>query len=695
MADETVNYNEEEELGKAYDSKLMKRLLLYARPYWKFFLLAVLMLLLSTVTDLARPYLIKVAIDNYINSYAHPLTIVAQNSPDKTAEIDGITYGRLKGGVDGVPGSSLYYVVYFNKAPYMVNGLAGKDENTQVDIVKEQSGLKGFDYVYKANGKSLPAKKLTAGEAGALRSNDIKALNIIGIIFVSLILLSFGFNFVQIYLLSHAGQTIIFNLRQEIFSHLQRMSLSFFDKNPVGRLVTRATNDTETLNDMYTNVLVSLLKDFAILFGTLAIMFRMNVRLTLITLTVVPFLIPITIIFRLNARKIYRRIRVALARINTTLSENISGIRIIQIFHKEKEKLDEFKKINEEYRKALISEVVVSGVFRPLIEMLSGLCIALIIWYGGGKVISGVLEFGVLYAFVNYIGYFFQPITDLSEKYNILQSAMASSERIFKILDQTEEPDCTGYCPENPEFKKDIEFKNVWFAYNEEDWVLRDVSFSVPAGKTVAIVGATGAGKTSIISLISRLYEIQKGSICVGGIDIKDMQKSSLRRNIGVVLQDVFLFSGTIKENIRLSEESITDEHIKEVADYVNAGRFIEGLPDGYNEMVMERGSTFSSGQRQLLAFARALAFDPSILILDEATSNIDTETELLIQDALVKLTKDRTTIVIAHRLSTIQHADNIIVLHKGRIREMGSHQELLAKKGMYYNLYQLQYEHK
>lgn len=693
MADEYVNYNEEEELGKAYDSRLMKRLLLYAKPYWKFFLLAALMLLASTFTDLARPYLIKVAIDDYINGYSHPLTIVAMNSPARTAVIGNTAYGRLKGGIASVPDNEIYYIVYFDKSSYLVNGPAGRDENTKAEIIRQGTSLKGFKYTYRANGRSLPARKLTPDEAGALRSYDINALNIIGIIFVALILLSFGFNFIQIYVLSHAGQTIIFNLRQEVFSHLQKMSLSFFDKNPVGRLVTRVTNDTETLNDMYTNVLVSLLKDLAILLGTLAIMFRMNVKLSLVTLTVVPFLIPITIIFRLKARAIYRKIRVSLARINTTLSENISGIRIIQIFHKEKEKLEEFRQINNEYRKALIYEVVVSGIFRPLIEMLSGLSIALIIWYGGGKVISGVLEFGVLYAFVNYISYFFQPINDLAEKYNILQSAMASSERIFTILDLPEEPDCEDFCPESIEFKKDIEFKNVWFAYNGEDWVLRDVSFSVPAGKTVAIVGATGAGKTSIINLISRLYEIQKGSISIGGIDIKDMQKSSLRRNIGVVLQDVFLFSGTVKENIRLSEESITDDYIKKVSQYVNAGKFIEGLPNGYEEMVMERGSTFSSGQRQLLAFARALAFDPSILILDEATSNIDTETEMLIQDALVKLTKDRTTIVIAHRLSTIQHADNIIVLHKGKIREMGSHQELLANKGMYYNLYQLQYD--
>lgn len=591
MADENVNINEEEVLEKAYDSNLMKRLLLYAKPHWIFFIIAILMLLASTLTDLARPKLMQVAIDDCINK------------------------------------------------------------------------------------------------------GDAHKLGTIGMLFIGTIVLGFIFNFIQIYILTYTGQTIIYNLRQQVFSHLQKMSISFFDKNPVGRLVTRVTNDTETLNDMYTNVLVSLLKDISLLLGTVVIMFQMNTKLALVVLAVVPILIPMTLIFRLKVRAIYRQVRVTLARINSMLSENIAGIRIIQIFSREKEKLKEFEKANNEYKKALISEVIVSGVFRPLIEMLAGFCIALIVWYGGGKVISGTLQFGVLFAFVNYIGYFFQPVNDLAEKYNILQSAMASSERIFAILDTEQETDNGSICTDKKLFKGNIEFKNVWFAYKNEDWVLRDVSFSVPSGQTVAIVGATGAGKTSIINLINRFYEIQKGEILIDGTETSKIQKECLRRNIGVVLQDVFLFGGTVKDNIRLNEEGITDEAIKTAAEYVNASKFIDALPSKYDDEVMERGATFSSGQRQLLAFARTLAFDPSILILDEATASIDTETELLIQDALSKLTKNRTTIVIAHRLSTIQHADNIIVLHKGKIREMGNHQELLAKKGMYYNLYQLQYK--
>lgn len=591
MADENVNINEEEVLEKAYDSKLMKRLLIYAKPHWLFFVIAILMLLASTLTDLIRPILMKIAIDDCISK------------------------------------------------------------------------------------------------------GDAAKLGTIGLYFIGAIILGFIFNFFQIYILTYTGQTIIYNLRQQVFTHLQKMSISFFDRNPVGRLVTRVTNDTETLNDMYTNVLVSLLKDISLLLGTVIIMFQLNVKLSLVVLTVVPILIPMTLIFRIKVRLIYRQVRVALARINSMLSENIAGIKIIQIFNREKEKLNEFEKANNDYKKALIGEVVISGVFRPLIEMLSGFCIALIVWYGGGKVISGAIQFGVLYAFINYVGYFFQPVNDLAEKYNILQSAMASLERIFAILDTPPELDDGIVCTDKKLFKGNIEFKNVWFAYKNEDWVLRDVSFSVPAGQTVAIVGATGAGKTSIINLINRFYEIQKGEILIDGTKTREIQKECLRRNIGVVLQDVFMFGGTIKDNIRLNEEEISDADIKTASEYVNASKFIDSLPSKYEEEVMERGATFSSGQRQLLAFARTLAFDPSILILDEATASIDTETELLIQDALSKLTKNRTTIVIAHRLSTIQHADNIIVLHKGKIREMGNHQELLAKRGMYYNLYQLQYK--
>jgi len=592
MADNSREINEfqEEELSvKAYDARLMKRLLSYAARYWHLFVLAVLLLFASTAADLIRPFLMGLAIDDFI------------------------------------------------------------------------------------------------------KAGDTASLNRMGLYFLLLVIAGFLFNLFQIYVLSYAGQSIIFNLRQQLFSHLQRMPLSYFDKNPIGRLVTRVTNDTETLNDMYTNVLVTLIKDFVLLTGTVVIMLRLNVSLTLITLAVMPAVIVLTVFFRIRIRKVYRNVRIALARINSAISENISGMRIIQMFHREKENFARFDEIGKEYKKAVMSEVVTFGLFRPVIELLASLALALLLWSGGRDVLEGTLTFGILFAFVNYISMLFQPINDLAEKYNILQSSMAASERVFQVLDAPQEED--HGTERLKEIKGDIEFKNVWFSYNEDDWVLRDVSFRVPAGKTVAIVGATGAGKTSIISLMSRLYEIQRGEIFIDGINIKELRKDELRRSIGVVLQDVFLFSGRLKDNIRLNEDSITDEKVKAAAQYVNADDFISKLPGGYDSEVMERGATFSSGQRQLLAFARALAFDPAILVLDEATSNIDTETELLIQDALGKLTKNRTTIVIAHRLSTIQHADNIIVLHKGKVRESGTHQELLAKRGMYYSLYLLQYQ--
>ncbi len=526
-----------------------------------------------------------------------------------------------------------------------------------------------------------------------IKKGDIASLNKMGIYFIILVLAGFLFNLLHIYILSYAGQNIIYNIRQLLFSHLQKLPLSYFDKNPIGRLVTRITNDTETLNDMYTNVLVTLLKDFAILIGTIIIMLRLNITLTLIVLAVMPFVVIFTVFFRIRIRKVYRNVRTALAKVNSSIAENISGMHVIQLFNKERPNFEKFSKTGMEYYRATMNEVLTFGLFRPLIEMLSSLAIALLIWFGGSDVLRGTVQFGMLYAFVNYVSLLFQPINDLAEKYNILQSSMAASERIFMILDTPAEEDLGKLPLDSKSAGGDIEFKNVWFAYNDEDWVLKDVSFKVPSGQTVAIVGHTGAGKTSLINLLSRFYEIQRGEILINGTNIKDISKTDLRKSIGVVLQDVFLFSGKVNDNIRLNDESVTDERIEEVSKYVNADGFISRLPNGYHEEVMERGSTFSSGQRQLLAFARTLAFDPAILVLDEATANIDTETELLIQDALKKLTQNRTTIVIAHRLSTIQHADKIIVLHKGKVQETGNHQELLAAKGMYYSLYQLQYQ--
>lgn len=525
------------------------------------------------------------------------------------------------------------------------------------------------------------------------KAEAINGVTHIGILYLIIITVAFIINYGQIYLIQYTGQKIIFNLRQQIFEHLQSLSLSFFDKNPVGRLVTRVTNDTDTLNEMYTSVIANLFNDIFIIFGIIIAMVSYNVKLALISLSTTPLIIVGMYIYRKLASQAYRLVRVRLARINAFLSEHISGMKIVQLFVTEHKKSKEFEKINKDYYDANMRQLTIFAIFRPSMDVIYSLTLAFLIWYGGKDIISHKIEFGVLYAFVNYLQQLFQPIFDISEKYDILQSAMASAERIFILLDTKEQIKD----PEEPipleDIQGKIEFKNVWFSYNGKDWVLKDVSFVVNPGETVAFVGATGAGKSSIISLLSRFYDIQKGEILIDGIDIRKVRQQDLRKHIGVVLQDVFLFTGDIKSNIRLNNKNITDNDIYMVAKYVNAHHFIKKLPEGYESKVTERGSTLSAGQRQLLAFARALAFNPKILVLDEATANIDTETEMLIQDALKKLTKGRTTIAIAHRLSTIQHADKIIVLHKGRIREMGTHNELLQKKGLYYNLYMLQYK--
>jgi len=666
------NFKEEEALGKAFDIKLMKRLLKYTRPYWSLLLLCIVLLTLITAADLARPYLIKMAIDDHISAY-DSLMIVYDKEP-------------------GYP-SVRYRDKYYVRERLLPEGA---EEGEKARIIKLQDKyylLQGNIESQALTDPNFRGELLSDSEYRSFREQDKAGIKKISLIFLLTILGSFLLNYIQVYILNYTGQKIIYNMRQELFTHIHKLSLSFFDSNPVGRLVTRVTNDMENLNEMYTAVLVNLFKDLLMLCGIVIIMLRMNTRMALVSFTIIPLIILSASIFRLKARDAYRQTRVKLAKINSTLSENISGMRIIQIFNREEFKYKEFEGINTEHRIAGMRELFVFAVFRPSMDLIYSLALSLLIWYGGARMLAGELPFGVLFAFINYIEQFFQPINDLTEKFNILQSAMASSERIFLLLDEKETLDNPPAPLTLGRIKGDIEFKNVWFAYEGENWVLRDISFKINAGETAAFVGATGAGKTSIISLIGRLYDIQKGEILIDGKNIKELDKYQLRSQIGTVLQDVFLFAGDIKSNIRLNESRIDDETVMRASRFVNADRFIEKLPKGYEEEVAERGATFSAGQRQLLAFARALAFDPAILVLDEATSNIDTETEILIQDAIRKVIKDRTTIVIAHRLSTIQHANKIIVLHKGKIREMGNHQELLDKKGMYYDLYLLQYK--
>jgi len=566
-----------------------------------------------------------------------------------------------------------------------------------------------------------PTQGSVSGMWSWLSPNAITGIAQIAAIYVGLLLLSFLLEFLQTYYMQWTGQKVMFDLRRQIFRHLQRLHVAFYDQNPVGRLVTRVTTDVDALNEMFTSGVVSIFEDLFVLLGILGVMLCMNWKLALITFAVLPFIIVATKIFRDRVRDSYRRIRVAIARINSYLQEHVSGMVVLQLFNRERKAYKRFSEINRSHMEAFKDAIMAYSVYYPAIEVLSAIAIACVIWFGGGDVmlsvpatsvsvqfnwktlvafrlVPTVASLGVLVAFIQYALRFFRPIMDFSEKYNILQSAMAASERIFKLLDtpvQVVSPAVTK-CPEGP---GRIEFDHVWFAYHETedgqtpDWVLRDVTFSIDPGETVAIVGHTGAGKTTLISLLLRFYDVQKGAVRIDGVDVKDMDLVDLRSRFGVVLQDPFLFSGTIGGNIRLGTKRIQDADVEQAAEDVNLADFIRTLPKGFNEEVRERGSTLSTGQKQLISFARALAHEPKILILDEATSSVDTETEFRVRDALSHMVEGRTSLIIAHRLSTVQRADKIIVMHKGQVREMGTHQQLLAQRGIYFKLYQLQYK--
>jgi ATP-binding cassette subfamily B protein len=583
-------HTDDEILGKAYDARLMARMLRYLRPYWKLLAVSFSFLLLHTATQLLGPYITKVAIDRYI---AH---------------------------------------------------------------------------------------------------QDVAGLDLMALAYLGVVLLGFIFLFVQTYTTEYTGQRAMHDLRLEIFTHLQKQDMAYFDRNPVGRLMTRNINDVETLNELFSTGVVGLLGDLFIVFGIAGAMLWLHWQLALVCLAAFPLILYLSRFYRRRAREVYRESRLILARLNAGLQENIAGVATIQAFGQEEKMYRRFQEINLGYRDVLLRSVRYNAVFFPIIEIFSALTIGLLLWYGGGLVVQNVVEAGVIVAFIQYIQRMYHPIRDLAEKYNIMQAAMASSERVFTLLDTAE----TIKSPERPQsierVRGEIEFQSVWLSYHPGEPVLKDISFRIRPGEKVALVGATGGGKTSIISALCRFYDIERGAILIDGVDIREWDKQALRRQLGLVLQDVFLFSGDIAENITLGDARVSEASMLEAARRAQIAPFIEQLPGGYQDEVQERGSTLSQGQRQLLSFARALAFDPRILILDEATSSVDTETELLIQAALEELLKERTALIIAHRLSTIKSADRILVVHKGEIWEQGSHEELIAQGGLYARLYDLQY---
>lgn len=534
--------------------------------------------------------------------------------------------------------------------------------------------------------------KLIGDAIDAFQENaDFLILKEVAIRYGIVLILSFAMNSSQAWLLQKTGQRIILTIRLELYRHLQSLSSRFYDLTPVGKLVTRTTNDVEALDEMYSGILVRLFRNVIKIMGLGIVMLCMNARLALISFVLLPLVVLITVIFRKIARTTYRLTRSRLTDLNTFLSENISGMHIIRIFGREQRKFEEFEGKSTKLFQAFYQEMLVFAIFRPLIYILSILALVVVLGVGSRDVLQNTISIGTLFIFAQYIQSFFDPIQELAEQFSTLQSSLASAEKIFTILDEDALIPEAEHPVMLPEIKGRIEFDHVWFAYDNENYVLRDVSFVIEPGQRVAFVGATGAGKSSILQLIGRYYDIQKGRITIDGVDIKLLSKQQLRSAIGQMQQDVFLFQGTIASNIRLYNNSLSEEQVKKAAEYVNANHFIQKLPNGYEEPVSERGATFSAGERQLLSFARTLADNPSILVMDEATANIDTETELLIQEALDKLMKGRTTIMVAHRLSTIQHADCILVMHKGKIRERGTHQELLALNGIYKKLYELQ----
>ena len=654
----------------------MKRLLKYLKPHALTMLIVSVMVLLITAVELYKPIIIGDAIDYYINGYYNAYAVVDADAPG------AVRYGDvyISKNYDADAGSELYYQMFlYNDNYYMAENITAEEcellEKAGSEILSE----------YAEN-----AKCLTRDELKELRHFDFTGICRAALLYLGALLAGFVLNALQTYMLQKLGQDIIYKMREELFAHIHSLSLSFFNTQPVGKLVTRVTNDTEAVNEMFSSVLVRLFKNIIKIIGYAVVMLSINVKLAGYSFLLLPLMGVLTFVFRHLSRQAYRITRNKITDINTFLSENISGMKLIQIFTREKEKYAEFEDKSKGLYKAGYREMMIFAIFRPVIYLLSIAALAIIVARGGSLVLGGTISIGTLYIFINYISSFFDPIQELAEQFGTLQSSIASAEKMFQILDVKPEIVNPAH-PVDVKLDGKIEFKNVWFAYEKDEYILKDVSFTINPGEKVAFVGATGAGKSSILNLIGRYFDIQKGEILIDGVNIKDIDTDVLRGAIGQVQQDVFLFTGDIKSNISLRNENITLDEIKAAARYVNADSFISKMPGGYDEPVTERGSTLSAGQRQLISFARTLAYKPTILVLDEATANIDTETESLITEAMEKLMTGRTTIMVAHRLSTIQHADKIMVMDKGRIVESGNHQELLMQNGVYRKLYDLQ----
>jgi len=704
---------EDELKNKIYDRRLFSNVIHYIKPYLKWVILSFLFLMLISGAEVIIPLIQRSAIDDYIVS---DKTLAIFTQEDDYHEFIN-RYQKL-GFKEYKYGDNHFLVISSKDRNKMDRAdleklkakgilkedtvflVSAKDKNISIlkqylpeNINPEQPNLTGW---FKISSETIAIpkeqlKELPKAKRLEVRSDASKQLLILALIFLAIITLRFVASYFQTVFTAYFSQTAMADLRHDVFAHLQKMPTKFFDTNPVGRLVTRVTNDIAAIDEMLASGVITIIQDVVLIITIVILMLALNWHLALVSFSILPLVIWVIVIFRRKTRVVYREVRKHLAVLNATLAEHIEGQKIIQLFNQYFHKRQEFADINQKYYLASIKQIRLFAFFRPIIHVSSQIAVALIIWYGGGKILQNVITIGLLMAFTQYIQKLFEPINDFSEKFNFLQSALASAERIFNLLALSPD-DYREEKHQNIKLEGEIEFENVWLAYNENEWVLKDISFKVAPGEKIALVGHTGSGKTSIVNLILGMYPYQKGRILIDGKDIHNYSLADLRRNVGIVQQDVFLFSGNIQDNIALNNAELSDEEIIQVAKYVNADKFISKLPNGYNEPVMERGATLSTGQRQLIAFARVLAYNPSIFILDEATSNIDTETELLIQDALNKIIKDRTSIIIAHRLSTIQNVDRILVLHKGEIVEEGSHFELLDKQGLYYDLYRLQY---